>query len=117
MKSRLFTLLLFCFWAVSFSQENSLFLEDNQDFWNSLSIKKNDSSLLKQLLNDNKLTNSYTIPNLHQIIRRKQFLESENSATKNPMPIYQSKDNFKHKSIFPDNTLNYYLLIESVKER
>jgi len=118
MKHSIIILVTCCFSAMVFSQERSLFSNQEQSLLENLTIKKNDSSLLQELLNDKaQLRYAYTLPSFSNIIIQKQFLESENSAKKNPMPIYKPKGNFKQKSIFPDNTMNYYLLIEPVKER
>ncbi len=109
----------FCFCTMTFSQENSLFSNQGQDFWEDLTLKKNDSSLLyKQLFNDKTLSkSSFLLPDYLQIDKQRVFLESENSATKHVMPVYKPKGNFKQKSIFPDNTMDHSIIIAPVKER
>ena len=108
-----------CFSTMVFSQEKSLFSNQEQGLLGNLAIERSDSSLLySQLLNDKEsLKNAFLIPDYKQIVKRKTFLESENSATKDVMPIYKPKGNFKQKSLFPDDTINYLLRIEPVKER
>lgn len=119
MKLSILILTAFCFCSMLFSQEKSLFSNLEHNSLENLAIKKNDSSILYKQLFDGKdsLTSSFLLSDYEQTVRRKAFLESENSATKNPMPIYKPKGNYKHKSIFPDNTMKYYLLREPVKER
>ena len=117
MKSYLLGVSLFYFSVASFSQNKSLFSKENNSF--DYTIKKNDSSLLhKQLFDNNTLPkNSFLLPGYEQISKRKTFLESENSATKDVMPIFKPKGNYKQRSIFPDNSMNHFLLIQPVKER
>jgi len=115
MKSHLFTLLLFCFCITCFSQDKSLFpKEDSFDY----SIKTNDASLLyKQLLKNSIASNSYVLPDYKAIEKKRTFIESENSAIKNVMPVYIPEGNFKQKTIFPDTTMSHSLIITPVKER
>lgn len=119
MKKYILVLSAICICSITYSQEKTLFSDQDRDLWEDLTIKKNDTSLLyKELFKDNSLAqNSYLLPDYKQIQKLRAFYNSENSALKHVMPIYIPKGDFKHKSLFPDNSMNHFIIVEPVKER
>lgn len=104
---------------MSFSQDKKLFSTEGQDLFDDLAIKKNDQSLVhKQLFGDKANSGiSYLLKDYKDIAKRNSFLQSENSAIKDVMPIYIPEGEFKGKHIFTDGTMHHFIITQPVKER